>query len=109
MYCLKLLLLLQDISLFSFTLNPPSPMSLLAHAGAHSLSVRRGSTSAFHAVKHYRIHQLENGWHYISPRLTFPTLNALVEYYSGGLTLTHTQGSVDKVSLLGLVEHFLCF
>lgn len=50
--------------------------------GAHSLSVRRGTTSAFHAVKHYRIHQLENGWHYISPRLTFPTLNALVEYYS---------------------------
>ncbi|XP_076132420.1 src-like-adapter 2 [Alosa pseudoharengus] len=50
--------------------------------GAHSLSVRRSTGSDFRAVKHYRIHRLENGWHYISPRLTFPNLSDLVEHYS---------------------------
>ncbi|XP_012689963.1 src-like-adapter 2 [Clupea harengus] len=53
--------------------------------GAHALSVRRSSSSSssgYRPVKHYRIHCLENGWHYISPRLTFPSLSALVEHYS---------------------------
>ncbi|XP_063065226.1 src-like-adapter 2 isoform X2 [Engraulis encrasicolus] len=50
--------------------------------GAHSLSVRRASGPDYRAVKHYRIHLMENGWHYISPRLTFPTLAALVDHYS---------------------------
>ncbi|XP_010211112.1 PREDICTED: src-like-adapter 2 [Tinamus guttatus] len=31
---------------------------------------------------HYRIQRLENGWLYISPRLTFPSLHDLVDYYS---------------------------
>ena len=64
---------------------------VLSHAGAHALSVRRSSSSSssgYRPVKHYRIHCLENGWHYISPRLTFPSLSALVEHYSGGLKLT---------------------
>ncbi|KAB5546414.1 hypothetical protein PHYPO_G00071760 [Pangasianodon hypophthalmus] len=46
--------------------------------GAHSLSVRLERQS----IKHYRINTIENGWHYISPRLTFPTLTHLVEHYS---------------------------
>ncbi|KAK2825202.1 hypothetical protein Q7C36_019129 [Tachysurus vachellii] len=46
--------------------------------GAHSLSVRIENES----IKHYRIHSIENGWHYISPRLTFPSLTHLVEHYS---------------------------
>uniref|UniRef100_A0A3Q3IRV1 Uncharacterized protein n=1 Tax=Monopterus albus TaxID=43700 RepID=A0A3Q3IRV1_MONAL len=33
-------------------------------------------------VKHYRIYLLPNGWLYISPRLTFPSLHALVQHYS---------------------------
>ncbi|KAM9445503.1 src-like-adapter 2 isoform 1-T1 [Clarias gariepinus] len=47
-------------------------------AGAHSLSVRLERQS----IKHYRIQRIENGWHYISPRLTFPSLTHLVEHYS---------------------------
>uniref|UniRef100_A0A4W5R1F8 Src like adaptor 2b n=1 Tax=Hucho hucho TaxID=62062 RepID=A0A4W5R1F8_9TELE len=50
--------------------------------GAHSLSVRKTSDQDRSSVKHYRIQQLENGWHYISPCLTFPTLTALVDHYS---------------------------
>ncbi|XP_017343609.1 src-like-adapter 2 isoform X1 [Ictalurus punctatus] len=46
--------------------------------GAHSLSVRYERQS----IKHYRIQRIENGWHYISPRLTFQTLTQLVEHYS---------------------------
>ncbi|XP_025913464.1 src-like-adapter 2 [Apteryx rowi] len=50
--------------------------------GCYSLSVRRTERSAWDSVKHYRIHRLENGWLYISPRLTFPSLHDLVDYYS---------------------------
>ncbi|NWI61701.1 SLAP2 protein, partial [Calyptomena viridis] len=46
--------------------------------GCYSLSVRAGWAS----VTHYRIHRLENGWLYISPRLTFPSLHNLVDHYS---------------------------
>ncbi|NXM71512.1 SLAP2 protein, partial [Serilophus lunatus] len=46
--------------------------------GCYSLSVREGWAS----VTHYRIHRLENGWLYISPRLTFPSLHNLVDHYS---------------------------
>ncbi|XP_072553112.1 src-like-adapter 2 isoform X2 [Salminus brasiliensis] len=50
--------------------------------GGYSLSVRKSSRQERRSVKHYRIHRIENGWHYISPRLTFPTLAHLVEHYS---------------------------
>ncbi|XP_026879916.2 src-like-adapter 2 isoform X1 [Electrophorus electricus] len=50
--------------------------------GAHTLSVRKSSRPEHHSIKHYRIHRIENGWHYISPSLTFPTLTHLVEHYS---------------------------
>ncbi|XP_053937639.1 src-like-adapter 2 isoform X13 [Cuculus canorus] len=56
---------------------PPSP------AGCFSLSVRHSTRSSWDSVTHYRIHRLENGWLYISPRLTFPSLRDLVEHYSG--------------------------
>ncbi|KAM9296211.1 src-like-adapter 2 [Gastrophryne carolinensis] len=50
--------------------------------GCYSLSVRKSNQATWDSIKHYRINQLENGWLYISPRLTFPTLQDLVEYYS---------------------------
>lgn len=54
-------------------------------ADGYSLSILRRSSSPFHdSVKHYRICCLPNGWFYISPRLTFPSLHHLVEHYSGG-------------------------
>lgn len=53
-------------------------------ADGYSLSILRRSSSPYHdSVKHYRISCLPNGWFYISPRLTFPSLHHLVEHYSG--------------------------
>ncbi|KAG9332585.1 hypothetical protein JZ751_014683 [Albula glossodonta] len=51
-------------------------------SGAHSLSIKRSASSSRNSVKHYRIHQLQNGWFYISPRLTFASLAQLVDHYS---------------------------
>lgn len=34
-------------------------------------------------IKHYKIRSLDEGGYYISPRATFPSLQALVEHYSG--------------------------
>ncbi|TMS19582.1 src-like-adapter 2 [Larimichthys crocea] len=49
----------------------------------YSLSVlRRTNPSYMDSVKHYRVSQLENGWVYITPGLTFPSLHHLVEHYS---------------------------
>ncbi|KAK2862515.1 hypothetical protein Q5P01_002048 [Channa striata] len=49
----------------------------------YSLSVlRRTSNSYMDCVKHYRISVLQNGWNYISPGLTFPSLHHLVDHYS---------------------------
>ncbi|KAG6925678.1 Src like adaptor 2 [Chelydra serpentina] len=50
--------------------------------GCYSLSVRRTNHSSWDSVKHYRINRLENGWLFIAPRLTFPSLQELVDYYS---------------------------
>ncbi|NWS42823.1 SLAP2 protein, partial [Probosciger aterrimus] len=50
--------------------------------GCYSLSVRRCERGCWDAVTHYRIHRLDNGWLYIAPRLTFPSLHSLVEHYS---------------------------
>lgn len=58
----------------------PSPH---APSGCYSLSVRRSEHASWDSVTHYRIHRLENGWLYISPRLTFPSLHDLVDHYSG--------------------------
>ncbi|KAG7229652.1 hypothetical protein INR49_012696 [Caranx melampygus] len=49
----------------------------------YSLSVLRKFNSSYNdCVKHYRISHLQNGWVYISPGLTFPSLHHLVEHYT---------------------------
>nr|XP_008528465.1 PREDICTED: src-like-adapter 2 isoform X2 [Equus przewalskii] len=50
--------------------------------GCYTLSVRLSRPSSWDRIRHYRIHRLDNGWLYISPRLTFPSLQALVDHYS---------------------------
>ncbi|XP_066239965.1 src-like-adapter 2 [Saccopteryx leptura] len=50
--------------------------------GGYSLSVRLSRPASWDRVRHYRIQRLDNGWLYISPRLTFPSLQALVDHYS---------------------------
>lgn len=49
--------------------------------GAFSLSVKDVTTQG-ETVKHYKIRSLDDGGYYISPRITFPTLQALVQHYS---------------------------
>lgn len=50
----------------------------------YTLSIlRRTSSSSMDCVKHYRISCLQNSWVYISARNTFPSLQHLVEHYSG--------------------------
>ncbi|XP_056293894.1 src-like-adapter 2 isoform X2 [Pseudoliparis swirei] len=49
----------------------------------YSLSVlRRTDSSYLDCVKHYRISHIQNGWLYISPGVTFPSLHQLVQHYS---------------------------
>lgn len=52
--------------------NPP---------GAFSLSVKDVTTQG-EVIKHYKIRSLDEGGYYVSPRITFPTLQALVQHYS---------------------------
>nr|XP_027782992.1 tyrosine-protein kinase Blk [Marmota flaviventris] len=49
--------------------------------GAFSLSVKDVTTQG-EMVKHYKIRSLDEGGYYISPRTTFPSLQALVQHYS---------------------------
>uniref|UniRef100_A0A669BLS1 Src like adaptor 2a n=1 Tax=Oreochromis niloticus TaxID=8128 RepID=A0A669BLS1_ORENI len=50
---------------------------------SYSLSILRRTSSSYQdCVKHYRISTLPNGWVYISPSLTFPSLHCMVEHYS---------------------------
>ncbi|XP_076157888.1 src like adaptor 1a [Alosa pseudoharengus] len=44
--------------------------------GVYSLSVKH------RAIKHYKIFRMANSWYYISPRLTFPSLEDMVNHYS---------------------------
>lgn len=53
-------------------MNPP---------GAFSLSVKDVTTQG-ELIKHYKIRSLDEGGYYISPRITFPSLQALVQHYS---------------------------
>ncbi|KAJ0068356.1 hypothetical protein NL108_005921, partial [Boleophthalmus pectinirostris] len=49
----------------------------------YSLSVlRKGPHSFMNSVKHYRICHLPNGWVFISPGLTFPSLQHLINHYT---------------------------
>ncbi|KAK7907460.1 hypothetical protein WMY93_016072 [Mugilogobius chulae] len=48
----------------------------------YSLSIlRRGPNSYMDSVKHYRISHLPNSWLFISPGLTFPSLQHLIDHY----------------------------
>ncbi|XP_075427897.1 src-like-adapter 2 [Ascaphus truei] len=47
-----------------------------------TLSIRQTNQATRDSIKHYRINRLENGWFYISPRLTYPTLRDMVDSYS---------------------------
>ncbi|XP_008411070.1 tyrosine-protein kinase HCK isoform X1 [Poecilia reticulata] len=49
--------------------------------GSYSLSVRDLDPQAGDTVKHYKIRTLDNGGFYISPRITFGTLQELVGHY----------------------------
>ncbi|XP_007908663.1 src-like-adapter 2 [Callorhinchus milii] len=50
--------------------------------GCYSLSIRRCNSPLWDSLKHYRITRLPNGWFYISPRLTFASLQEMVDHYS---------------------------
>lgn len=76
----------------------PSRASVLPHtlssSGCYSLSVRLSRPTSWDRIRHYRIHRLDNGWLYISPRLTFPSLQALVDHYSGmAISCFHETGT----------------
>ncbi|KAM6976779.1 tyrosine-protein kinase HCK [Aplochiton taeniatus] len=49
--------------------------------GSYSLSVRDSDVQSGDTVKHYKIRTLDNGGFYISPRITFSTLQELVSHY----------------------------
>ncbi|KAH0511300.1 Tyrosine-protein kinase Blk [Microtus ochrogaster] len=55
--------------------------AFLIRESAFSLSVKDVTTQG-EVVKHYKIRSLDDGGYYISPRVTFPTLQALVQHYS---------------------------
>uniref|UniRef100_A0A8C6UNN9 Si:ch211-25d12.7 n=1 Tax=Neogobius melanostomus TaxID=47308 RepID=A0A8C6UNN9_9GOBI len=53
------------------------------HKDCYSLSVlMREHHTNVDSVKHYRISHLPNGWLYISPGLTFPSLQRLIDHYT---------------------------
>lgn len=56
-------------------------VSLSPPLGAFSLTVKDVTTQG-EMIKHYKIRSLDEGGYYISPRITFPTLQALVQHYS---------------------------
>ncbi|KPP66122.1 hypothetical protein Z043_115412 [Scleropages formosus] len=49
--------------------------------GSYSLSVRDSDHQSGDTVKHYKIRTLDSGGFYISPRITFSTLQELVSHY----------------------------
>ncbi|XP_056461310.1 src-like-adapter 2 [Gadus chalcogrammus] len=48
----------------------------------YSLSVLKRPESYLGSVKHYRISRIANGWFYIAQRLTFSSLQHLVQHYT---------------------------
>uniref|UniRef100_A0A8C9WA45 Tyrosine-protein kinase n=1 Tax=Scleropages formosus TaxID=113540 RepID=A0A8C9WA45_SCLFO len=50
--------------------------------GAFSLSIKDMVPGEGSVVKHYKIRSLDNGGFYIAPKVTFPSLQELVKYYS---------------------------
>ncbi|KAL1265772.1 hypothetical protein QQF64_003799 [Cirrhinus molitorella] len=58
--------------------------------GSYSLSTRQ-DRGHLQFVKHYRVHQLHNGWFYIHKNHCFSTLTQLVDYYTGSSNGTYCQ------------------
>lgn len=54
---------------------------IITPLGAFSLSVKDLTTEG-EVIKHYKIRSLDEGGYYVSPRISFPTLQALVQHYS---------------------------
>lgn len=78
-----------------------TPEPSVGGTDSYSLSILRRSSSPYlNSVKHYRISCLQNGWVYISPRLTFPSLHHLVEHYSGLYRLDRAQRRAPARSMV---------
>ncbi|CAO2591284.1 Tyrosine-protein kinase Blk [Lemmus lemmus] len=69
-----------------------------SNKGAFSLSVK-DVTPQGEVVKHYKIRSLDDGGYYISPRVTFPTLQALVQHYSSKSDAEKGDGLCQKLTL----------
>ncbi|EMP40753.1 Tyrosine-protein kinase HCK [Chelonia mydas] len=49
--------------------------------GSYSLSIRDHDPQHGDVIKHYKIRSLDNGGYYISPRITFSTINDMIKHY----------------------------
>ncbi|XP_031418675.1 tyrosine-protein kinase Lyn isoform X2 [Clupea harengus] len=49
--------------------------------GSYSLSIRDVDSQGMDAVKHYKIRSLDNGGHYISPKITFTDIGSMIKHY----------------------------
>uniref|UniRef100_A0A671PA26 Si:ch211-25d12.7 n=1 Tax=Sinocyclocheilus anshuiensis TaxID=1608454 RepID=A0A671PA26_9TELE len=66
--------------------------------GSYSLSMRQDGGHV-HNVKHYRIHQLHNGWYYVHHSHYFSTLTQLVDYYSLCCILMRIKTAFESVAI----------
>ncbi|XP_018594643.1 tyrosine-protein kinase HCK-like [Scleropages formosus] len=67
--------------------------------GSYSMSVKDTDVKIGDSVKHYKIRTLDSGGYYISPRITFSTLQELVAHYrkqSDGLCQTLTSACLSS-------------
>ncbi|KAF3859794.1 hypothetical protein F7725_000049 [Dissostichus mawsoni] len=72
--------------------------------GSYSLSVRDGDVRTGDTVKHYKIRMLDNGGYYISPRITFSTLQELVSHYKSSLLDFLKSDEGNRVQLPKLID-----
>ncbi|KAM6918509.1 tyrosine-protein kinase Lyn [Xenentodon cancila] len=49
--------------------------------GSYSLSIRDVDVQGVESVKHYKIRMLDNGGSYISPKISFPDIGAMIKHY----------------------------
>ncbi|XP_078450794.1 tyrosine-protein kinase HCK-like [Lampetra fluviatilis] len=63
-----------------------------SNKGSYSLSVRDYDITNGDVVRHYKIRTLDNGGYFISARLTFPDLFALIKHYTA-----HSDGLCQKL------------
>lgn len=53
-------------------------------AGSYSLSVRDVGAEGTDSVKHYKIRTMDDGGYYISPKISFPSIAAMIKHYHRG-------------------------